>query len=57
MSGFLTSPGGYMISSQELLRMIDEAGLELVAKPDQRIGPAITKLLDSLNKADDDSEE
>ena len=46
-----------MISSQELLRMIDEAGLELVAKPDQRIGPAITKLLDSLNKADDDSEE
>lgn len=46
------------ITTQELLRLIDDAGLELTTKPGVLTGPAIQKLTTAINaKANDDSEE
>lgn len=47
-----------MLTSQELMRLVDESGLELTAKPDRRIGQAIAQLVEKLNeRTSDDSEE
>lgn len=46
------------ITTQELLRLIDDAGLELATKPGILTGPALQKLTSAINaKAQNDSEE
>lgn len=47
------------ITSQELLRLIDDSGLELQTKPGHLTGPAVQQLVATLNRKFemDDSEE